>query len=65
MKTIQINLTPDAQNYKNQWVAFSGDFQRVVGHGKTAKEASDMARAAHEPHAILYFIEEHPDEIHI
>jgi predicted RNase H-like HicB family nuclease len=55
-------MTDDALKYKNEWVAFSADFQRVVGHGTTTKDASDMAKEAGEEHAILFFIpEEWPD----
>lgn len=59
-----IRMTEDALNYKNEWVAFSGDFQRVVGHGVTTKEASGMAKEAGEEHAILFFIpEQWPDAL--
>jgi hypothetical protein len=54
MKETQI--TDDALNYKNEWVAVSGDFQRVVGHGQTPEEATDQADQAGEEHAILFFM---------
>jgi hypothetical protein len=53
-----MNLSEDALNYKNQWVAFSGDLQRVVGHGLTSLEAQEMAQRANQPHAFLLFIPE-------
>jgi predicted RNase H-like HicB family nuclease len=60
----QIQMTEDALNYKNEWVAFSGDFHRVVGHGPTPEEATAQARSAGEKHAILLFIPEvWPDQL--
>lgn len=53
-----IYWTEEALNYKNEWVAFSADYQRVVGHGVTSEEAYDMADKAGEPHAYLLFIPE-------
>jgi hypothetical protein len=51
-----IHLPEEALNYKNQWVAFSSDFLRVVGHGPTAKEAHDDALESGEEHAVLFYI---------
>jgi hypothetical protein len=60
----EIRLTEDALKYKNEWVAFSADYQRVVGHGVTGREAAQQAKNAGEKHAILLFIpEEMPDLI--
>ena len=57
-----LRFTEEALKYKGQWVAFSGDYQRVVGHGQTSTEAHDQAKRDLEPHAILLFIpEEMPD----
>lgn len=59
-----IHMTDDALQYKNEWVAFSLDFQRVVGHGPSAIEAKKMADEADEEHAILFFIPEYlPDTL--
>lgn len=50
-----IKMTEEALKYKDEWVAFSPDFQRVLGHGSTPRKASAMAgRAAEE--SILFFI---------
>lgn len=54
-----LHMTDEALQYKNQWVAFSLDFQRVVGHGPSASEAKEMADEANEEHAILFFIPEY------
>ena len=60
----QIHITDDALNYRNEWVAVSGDFQRIVGHGLTPEEATDQADRAGEKHAILFFMPEHwPDRL--
>lgn len=56
-------LTEEALKYKNEWVAFSADYQRVVGHGVTGKEASQQARDHGEEHAILLFIPEQMPDI--
>lgn len=50
--------------YRGQWVAFSGDLQRVVGHGKTPGEAEGMAKADNEEHAVLHFVDD-PGEARI
>jgi hypothetical protein len=39
----EICLTEDALKYKNEWVAFSADYQRVVGHGMTMDTAQAPA----------------------
>jgi len=51
----------EALQYMNQWVAFSIDLKRVVGHGSTSLDAQEMAYSAGEPHAVLFFMadEEH------
>jgi hypothetical protein len=53
-----IHMTDEALQYPNEWVAFSIDFQRVVGHGATAVEAQQMAKDSNEEHAVLFFIPE-------
>ncbi len=60
----QIHITDDALNYRNEWVALSGDFRRVVGHGATPEEATAQADEAGEEHAILFFMPERwPDRL--
>lgn len=56
-------LPKEALEYKNQWVAFSLDFQRVVGNGADPESAVRMAKEAGEPHAILFFIPEEWPEV--
>lgn len=51
-----VHLPEEAAEYKNEWVAFSIDLKRVVGHGLTTTEAVQMAEDAGEPHAFLLFI---------
>lgn len=52
----RLEITEDVQNYKGEWVALSGDLQRVVGHGATGREAHHQADEAGEEHAFLLFI---------
>lgn len=52
------SITEDALNYRGEWVAFSIDLQRVVGHGATPSIATKHARDAEEKHAVLCFIPE-------
>ena len=56
-----IHMTEEALLYRNEWVAFSADFQRIVGHGATAKEASDMAKNTDEEGILFFIPEEWPD----
>lgn len=49
-------MTEDVLNYRGEWVALSGDLQRVVGHGKTAREAVAMAKESYEEHVFPLFI---------
>lgn len=58
-----MDMTEDALKYRNEWVAFSGDLQRIVGHGLTAKEAVQMAKDDNEEHAILLFIPQEWPEV--
>lgn len=51
-------MSKDALKYKGEWVAFSADYQRVVGHGFTPTDAVEMAERSNEPHAVLYFVSE-------
>lgn len=54
-------MTEEALRYKNEWVAFSPDFQRVVGHGRTPDEASAMAKKSGEEGILFFVPEEWPD----
>ena len=50
-------LPSEADQYKNEWVAIlSNNEEKIVGHGKTPKEAVDRAQQAGYPDAILLFI---------
>ncbi len=49
-------IPKEAFQYKNQWVALSCDFERVVGHGLNPEDALAQAEEAHEENAILHFI---------
>lgn len=51
-----IHAPEEASQYKDEWVAFSIDLKRVVGHGRTPTEAVEMAQKADEPHAFLLFV---------
>jgi hypothetical protein len=48
-----INWTQIYKKYKGLWVALLDDEITVVGHGKTLKEASDMARKKGHDHPIF------------
>lgn len=39
------DLSKILEPYSNEWVALSEDEERVVGHGKTVKEAIEKAKA--------------------
>lgn len=54
----KMSFPEEALAFKNEWVAFSGGFKRVVGHGPTTTDALRMAEEAHEEHAFLIFIPE-------
>lgn len=53
-------MTQDAWKYKNEWIALSIDFQKVLGHGKTTTEALDMATESGEQGFLFYIPEEWP-----
>jgi len=58
----RMKFTEDALKYKGEWVAFSLDLQRVVGHGATPVIATQEAEETEEEHAILLFIpDRYPD----
>jgi predicted RNase H-like HicB family nuclease len=56
-------LSEDALKYRGEWVGFSSDYKRVVGHGETIQEAVDMAKAANEEHCIVLFIPERSEDL--
>lgn len=56
-----VHMTDEALKYRNEWVSFSPDFQRVVGHGITPDEASAMAKRAGEEGVLFFIPEEWPD----
>ena len=58
------HLPEEALQFKDGWVAFSGNLKRIVGHGPTPTDAVRMAKDAGEEHAFLLFIpEKWPDSI--
>ena len=50
---VAINWTPIYKKYKGLWVALLKDEVTVVGHGKTLKEAKEMASKKGYDHPIF------------
>ena len=48
-----INWTKICEKYKGLWVALLRDERTVVGHGKTLKEAKEMALKKGHDHPIF------------
>lgn len=51
--TIKKDLSKTLESYSDEWVALSEDAKKVVGEGKTAKEALREAKEKGEDNPIM------------
>lgn len=53
-------ITEEVLNYPGQVVALSIDFHRILGHGRTPKEAAEMADESGEARYVFYRVSANP-----
>lgn len=49
-------ITEDVLNYRGQWVALSGDLQRVLSHGEDYREVMLAANESDEEYIFPLFV---------
>lgn len=50
-------MTEDVLNYREEWVALSGDLQKILAHGVDLREVMSIARETGEEHIFPLFIQ--------